>query len=376
MNPWRPDNTSKENIKWNHGGKADLQMWVADMDFPVACEIREALAERVGRWDFGYGLPPKELSELAAEHIRKRHGWKVESDWITWFPEVLTGVRVFLRMFTNPGDGVINMSPLYPPLFNLPEYEGRRVLDAPLRVCDGKDCIDLERVESHCREGAKLLLLCNPHNPTGRAFTAEELRPLTEICNKYGTKICSDDIHADLMLANRRHVPVASLDNADPDGVITLMAPSKTFNITGLGLGFSVISSPKLRGRFRQEMLKLYPHVSVVSYSAGIAAYSRGEHWLEETLAQLKKNHDKLFEFVRSCRGLFMREVEATYLAWLNVSELGVEFPHKLFLHHGINFSDGVPFGSKDHIRINFACPTKTLDEALRRMETALRSLQ
>jgi cystathionine beta-lyase len=233
--------------------------------------------------------------------------------------------------------------------------------------------MDFDRMAAGMGSATRLFLLCNPHNPVGRMFTRSELQQLAEICLENDTIICSDEIHCDLILdPDMRHIPTATLAREVEQQTITLMAPSKTFNIPGLGCSFAVIPSPDLRRQFTAAMAGIVPHVNALGYAAALAAYRDGWPWLDELLVYLRKNRDLLVERVNRMEGLHTTPVEATYLAWIDARPSRIENPAAFFENGGVGLSDGREFDGDGFVRLNFGCPRSRLIEALDRMERTM----
>ena len=236
--------------------------------------------------------------------------------------------------------------------------------------------IDFETFEKAIGERSKLFILCNPHNPLGRIFTRDELHKIAALCENNGLTLCSDEIHCDLLLdTNKSHIPTASLSSNIAERTITLMAPSKTFNVAGLGLSFAVIANDKLRRKFQRAMQGIVPHPNLFGYTAALAAYKHGGEWLEELLDYLRINRDMVYSRINAMPGLSTTHVEATYLAWIDARDLGVDNPHQFFEKAGVGLSNGIEFFAKGFLRLNFGCPRDMLEEALERMENAIRKL-
>jgi len=262
---------------------------------------------------------------------------------------------------------------VYPPFLSAPGYSRRNLVTVPLIQTGGRWEFDFRRFERAITPRTKLFLLCNPHNPVGRLFTAAELETLAEICEKHGLVVCSDEIHCELILdGHRRHVPTATIRSGLLDRTITLMAPSKTFNLPGLGFSFAVIPDKDLRQDFRQAMAGMVPHVNALGYAAGIAAYRDCRGWHTALLDYLRKNRDTVEAAVAGMPGLAMTHVEATSLAWLDARKAGLEDPAGFFETAGVALFDGKHFGAPGFLRLNFGCPRPLLVEALARMRRAI----
>ncbi len=364
---------SEKWVKYEH---ADiLPMWVADMDFASPPSLVEALAKRVEHGVFGYAQPQPSLYETVIGMCESRYGWKIERDWIVWLPGLVSGLNVTAHAIGEPGDAVITATPVYPPFLTAPKNQGREVISVSLRCTDGRWEFDWEKMEGAVTAKTRLFLLCHPHNPVGRVFNRDELQKVADFCRRHDLVLCSDEIHCDLILDDIPHVPAASLNAEIAARTITLMAPSKTFNVPGLGCSFAIISDSALRTRFRRAALGIVPQVTVLGYTGCEAAYKSGEPWRQELIQYLRGNRDRVEQFVRDeLPGVSMTHIEATYLAWLNVAALNLPDPVAFFENAGVGLSDGRFFGAEGYVRLNFGCPRAMLDEALERMKKALRN--
>lgn len=368
-------NTGSE--KWmKYEGTDILPLPVADMDFASPPALVEALAERVKHGVFGYAQPTPSLVETICEMCFNRYGWRIEADWIVWLPGLVSGLNVTARAIGEPGDSVITATPVYPPFLSAPGNMKREVIAVPMVCREGRWEMDWERMEELVTPSTRLFFLCHPHNPVGRVFTRDELLRIGEFCQRRNIVLCSDEIHCDLILDDIPHRPAASLSEEMANNTITLMAPSKTFNVPGLGCAFALIPNATLRARFRRAAIGIVPQVNVFGYVGCEAAYRHGEPWRKELISYLRGNRDRVWEWVqKELPGVSTTHMEATYLSWLNVKELNLENPVEFFEKAGVALSDGRFFGGEGHVRLNFGCPRSTLDEALARMSRAVQAL-
>src|SRR2546425_12105107 len=289
-----------ESSKWRKYGEDVIPLWVADMDFASPAPVIRALRERVEHGVFGYGytLERSPLHDLFADRLQKLYGWRVEPDAVVLIPGVIPGFNVACRALTAAGDGVLLKVPLYPPLLRVPGNVGITMDAADLaRSESGRYEIDFDALERAITPRTRVLLLCNPHNPVGRAWRREELGRMAELCLARGLAIVADEIHSDLGLPPHRRGPIASLDPAIAGRTITLMAPSKTWNLAGLKFGLAVIPNAALRERFAAARADMVYGVNVLGYTAALAAYRDGEPWLEELLRYLGANRDFLVDY-------------------------------------------------------------------------------
>ena len=372
------DRSGGDSTKWNRYPPGVLPLWVADMDFAAPPAVLAALERRVEHGVFGYGEPRPSLIEAVIEHLAQEYDWTVDPDWLIWLPGLVTGLNVACRAVGEAGDAVFTATPIYPPFLSAPQNARRRLVSAPLRQQAGRWEWDYAAVEAALVPGTKLLLLCHPHNPVGRAWHEDELRRIAAIAQQHDLVVCSDEIHCGLVLeSGRRHLPFAALDDDAARRSITLMAPSKTFNIPGLGCAFAVIPEPSLRRSFRQAMQGIVPHVNVLGLAATEAAYRHGGAWHKALLDYLRLNRDRVEAAIAALPGLHMAHVEATYLAWIEVKEPSRmrDCPALEFSAAGVGLSGGRDFGGEGYanfVRLNFGCPRATLDAALMRIAAAV----
>jgi cystathionine beta-lyase len=368
------DRRTTDSIKWDkYRGRNIIPLWVADMDFRSPPAVIAALRERVDHGVFGYGGPPANLATVVGEHLARDFGWQTRPDWLVWLPGLVTGINVACRVVGTDGDGVATLTPVYPPFLTAPPLARRQLVSIDLVRQAARWEIDFAALERAITPRTRLLLLCNPHNPVGRVFDRDELGRLADLALRHDLVICSDEIHAGLVLDQEcRHLPIASLAPEVAARTITLQAPSKTFNIPGLGCSFAVIADPALRRAFRQTMAGIVPHVNVLGFTAAQAAYRYGGEWQRELLAYLRGNRDLVTQGIEGLPGLSMGHVEATYLAWIDTRESGIKEPAAFFEAAGVGLSDGREFGGEGFVRLNFGCPRSLLQEALERMARSL----
>ncbi|MFZ1982856.1 MAG: PatB family C-S lyase, partial [Desulfatitalea sp.] len=357
--------------------KEIIPMWVADMDFASPPAVIQALHQRVDHKIFGYGEPDPRLKELICDHLLQSHQWVISPEWIVWLPGLVTGLNVACRSVGRPGAGVLTMTPVYPPFFTAPGFAGKRLQTNALTFCDKRWQVDFEALRHAMDAKTALFLLCNPHNPTGRVFTRNELEALADLCLRANLTICADEIHCDLVLEpGCKHLPMAALAPEVARRTITLMAPSKTFNIPGLGCAYAVISDPKLRSRFKRAMDGIVPHINLFGFVAAQAAYAHGKPWWVALLKYLRGNRDLVYQAVQQMESLSMGPVEATYLAWIDARQGSFQDPARFFEQSGVGLSDGTFFGAPGFVRLNFGCPRSLLQTALQRMTHAVKLTQ
>ncbi len=374
-------NSVKYDLAGRLFGKEDvLPMWVADMDFPVAGFILDAIGERLKHPILGYTFRSDRFAESVASWLDRRHGWRVETDTIGFSPGIVPALNMCVMEFTDPGDRVVVQPPVYFPFFSAVSNHGRELVYNQLVKRDGRYEMDFDHLEGLFKEGVKLFFLCNPHNPVGRAWSLEELQQLAGLCVKYDVLVLSDEIHSDLLLFGNRHIPFASLGKDIADLTLTCVAPSKTFNLAGLYTSVMITTNPVIRKRYEKILDAV--HVggdNILGQVALEAAYTDGDEWLDQLLVYLEKNYRALCSVLNEqVPDLFISPLEATYLAWLDFSflELDDEGLRNFIIHRaGLGLNDGPMFGpgGSQHQRLNLATPTKILMEGAGRLATAVR---
>jgi len=373
-----PDRLHTESVKWRVFDEDVLPMWVADMDFRSPEPVIRALQERVTHGVFGYAMEMPELRETIQNRLLERYHWTVASEDIVLLPGVVKGFNMACHMFSEEGGSALIQTPVYSPFLSAPANAGLERQEMELtRAEDGSYQIDFDRFEAAITSQTRLFILCSPHNPVGRVFRKDELERMAEICLRHNVVICSDEIHCDLIFSGQRHYPTASLSPEIAQSTITLMAPSKTYNIAGLDCSFAVIQNPDLRRRFHAAGKGLVGHVNLMGLVAALAAYQDGQDWLNQALTYLEANRDHLCQAVnQELPGVRVASPEGTYLAWLDCRGAGIAgSPHRFFLDKArVAMNDGAAFGKggEGFVRLNFGCPRSMLDEALARMKHAL----
>jgi cystathionine beta-lyase len=372
------DRRHSESEKWHYYGDDVLPMWVADMDFLSPEPVIRALRQRVDHGVFGYGMEPPELREVIVDRLQSLYDWQVSPEALIFIPGVVPGFNLACRAVATPGDGVLVQTPVYPPILRAPANAGLTCDEMELTPQpDGRYVIDFDVFEETITERTRIFILCNPHNPVGRVFRREELERMAEICLRHDVVICSDEIHCDLVFSDSSHLPIASLAPEIGKQTITLMAPSKTYNIAGLKCSVAVIEKPALRKKFNAARAGLVGGVNIMGYTAALAAYRYGQPWLEEVMRYLEANRDFLLQYVdEHLPGITVAKPEGTYLGWLDCRQAGIPGnPHEFFLRQTrVAVNDGADFGrgGEGFVRLNFGCPRSMLVEALDRMKAAV----
>jgi cystathionine beta-lyase len=377
------------SIKWRQYPQDVLPLWVADMDFAAPEPIRAALMRVVEQGVLGYDFPTKELRETVAARMQMLYGWQVSPDAVVATPGVVAGFTIAAHTLCMAGQGILVQPPVYPPFLKVHGNAGLVRQDAPLALEVGGaslryavDFVVFQQAVHSAGARTGMFLLCNPHNPTGQVYTKDDLERMADICLRNDISICSDEIHSEILLGGKKHIPIAALDPEIADHTITLIAPSKTFNIPGLFCGFAIIPNKDLLERYKKTVERMAMHVSSPGLVAAQVAFSGTcDAWLAALCAYLTGNRDFLVEFVRDeLNGIRTTIPDATYLAWLDCTKQvksGIisGTPYEFFLKSAkVALNEGREFGSggEGFVRLNFGCPHATLVEALARMKSAI----
>ncbi|MBY9082500.1 pyridoxal phosphate-dependent aminotransferase [Paenibacillus sp. HN-1] len=373
------DRTNTHSYKWDQaeklfGSKDILPLWVADMDFESPPAVKEALVHRAEHGIYGYSISSESYIESIQGWFGTRHGWDIPSQWIAQSPGIVTTLSLAVDLFSEPGAEVILQSPVYYPFYDVIKLNGRKVADNPLVIRNGRYEMDYEQLEGLMKNGAKLLLLCSPHNPGGRVWEREELLRLGELCLQYGVTVVSDEIHCDLALPGHKHIPFASLSKEISDITLMALAPTKTFNLPGIHSSFIVASSPEIKRKFEARIKTLSLHMaSYFAQDAVEAAYRKGGEWLDELIAYLNANIEYAVNYLaQNLPQVKPMKPEATYLLWVDCRNLGLDgagLKRLMYREAGVAFNEGSVYGSEGegYLRINVACPRSILTEALER---------
>ena len=378
------------SVKWDMisetFGKEDLlPMWVADSDWPTSPSIIKAIKTRAEHGIFGYTFPDQKLKTIIVDWVKKHYDWDIKKEWIVFSNGVVPSLNIAVQTFTNNGDEVIIQPPVYYPFRSAVENNGAIVVNNQLKNINGKYKFDLKELKNILKDSpqklsrAKLLILCSPHNPVGRVWEKEELAELGKICLENDVKILSDEIHADFVYDDKKHTPIASLNNEFSQNTLTFMAPSKTFNIAGLNSSFVIIENKKLRKEFKVNKNGLVGTGNIFGLVAMKASYQNGEKWLSEQLSYLNENMKFAVTYINeNIPGITTRKSEGTYLLWLDCKEL--DFSDNQLENFFINeaklaLDPGTWFGKggRGFMRMNLACPRSILKEGLDKLKKAVR---
>jgi len=368
---------NSDSIKWSRYEDGVLPLWVADMDFPSPEVVIEAVRDRLAHPFFGYYDEITGLKKSICSWLDTRHQWRVDPEEIVLMPGVVNGLNWVAQALMEDGQSLIFQTPVYHPFFKIAANASVTQIHSSLKEVRGRFEMDFQDLAVKIQDNTRLFILCNPHNPVGRVFTRQELKKLAEICENRDLWICSDEIHSDLVFPGSSHVPISTLDESIARRTITLMAPSKTFNIPGLNFSFAVVPNENLRKQLKHSRKGIIGHPGLLASYAARAAYSSGSEWLEELLIYLDENRSFVIEFLSTkMPGIKFFIPEGTYLFWLDCRQMNLESdPHQFFLQKArVALNDGKIFGveGEGFVRLNFACPMRILDSALNRMSDAV----
>ena len=379
-----------DSVEKMFGSKDVIPMWVADMDFPTARPIVEALKARAAHEFYGYTQPGEKLIEAVVDRLNRKFNWKIQPEWIVFTPGVIPALSTTVRSLTHPGDEVILQEPVYYPFFPVVRQGGCQIVTNELKLAGGEYNMDFEDMENKFlpRKGMhdgqhriKAIILCNPQNPIGRIWNTDELTRLGKTMLEHNVTVISDEIHCELLFKGYKHVPFASISGEFEQNSITCMAPSKTFNLAGLEASSIIIPNKRLRDSFKEASSGMMPGSNIFGLVAMEAAYLYGDEWLEEVLAYLQGNLDFLLKYFETkIPSIRVIKPQGTYLVWLDCRKLGMDdMTLRDFMRQQVKvgLDDGFLFGKggSGFQRMNIACPRQILEEALSRIETAVNNL-
>ena len=378
------DRRNSDSVKWNYFSADSLPMWVADMDFKSPPAILQALHARVEEGIFGYSVRETNVRPTIVARMERLYGWGIDPDSVVALSGLVSGLNIASRAIGEQGDGVLVNTPVYGPFLTAPVNQGR-ILQRADQVRTVKDgiisyTVDFDALEAAVTDRTRMIILCNPQNPTGAAYSREELAQFAAIAEKHDLVIISDEIHCDLLLGDSKHIPIATLSPEIAQRTITLMAPSKTFNIPGLGASFAVIENAELRKKFQDAMMGIVPHMNLLGGVAMEAAYSRCDDWLMELRAYLTANRDFALEYIKNHMPAVHRtNPAATYLMWMDFGATNMDKTATEWLqeHAKVAVNGGQFFGEEGSgfVRLNFGCPRSTLAEGLDRIAESISTL-
>ncbi len=382
-------------VKWDaapsvFGCEDILPLWVADMDFPVATPVVEALKKRAEHPFYGYTRPGTEVISAVVERMKRKFNWDIQPEWVVFTPGVIPALNVAVRACTHPGDEVILQPPIYYPFYSVVNLSGCHPALNQLKLVNGHYEIDFADLEQKFlpKSGmnlvpsrVKALILCSPHNPVGRVWTADELTRMGEIVIQHGSLVIADEIHCELLFKGYRHTPFASISEKFAQNCVICMAPSKTFNLAGLSCSTIIIPNDRLRADFKNTAAGILPQPNLFGYIALEAAYRHGDEWLEQVLDYLQDNLEFMTTYIKKhIPGIQVIKPEGTYLVWLDCRQLALDdMALRDFMRQQakVGLDDGFVFGpgGSGFQRLNIACPRTVLQEALGRIEKAVKAL-
>ena len=372
------DRRGTDSLKWNlYANTEVLPMWVADMEFRAPRAMLDALAGRLEHGVLGYTDPPPALTDAIVSRMQTAYDWNVAGEAVVYLNGVVPALNMVCRAFAAPDQAVATPTPIYHPFLAAPDQQERRIIELEASRDEGRWSFPIDAfAEAAEREDIGVLLLCNPYNPVGRVLNRSELEAIVAVCVRHDITLCSDEIHCELILDDLPHLPVASLSEAAARQTVTLMAHTKTFNVAGIAGGFAIIQNDSRRRRFEAVSKGLTAAIGPFVYESMLAAFTRCDEWREALLDYLRGNRDWLEAEVAGIDGVSMTHVEGTYLAWIDVSDLGLDDPKSYFESFGVGFSPGRQFGDNGFVRLNFACAQAMLVEAVSRFRAGVAALR
>jgi len=370
------DRSASWAMRWEkYSGRDVIPLWVADTDFRAPPAVLEAMRARIDHGVLGYTVPPEELREEIAARLWRLHRWRIDPGWIVFLPGVVPGIHLAARNLVAAGEHILVPVPIYHHFTQAVRKARRAASEVPLVLERGRWVFDEDALAASVRAETRLLYLCNPQNPGGTIFTRAELERLAEFAARHSLVLCADEIHSDLLLdPGKPHVPIASLAPEVCRRTVTLNSPNKAFNFPAAGCAWAIIEDETLRAAFEADHHATIHAPSVFGYAGALAAYRDCDEWLAAQLRYLAANRDLVEQAVRGTERLSIAHVEATYLAWIDCSRLGVDDPHALFVAHGVAPSPGAQFGAPGFVRLNFGTQRARLVAALERMASAVSS--
>ena len=360
-----------DSIRWDSfNSKAVLPLWVADMDFKSPPCVIEALNNRVQQGIYGYTHSPHQMNSMIAGYLQEQYQWQVDPEWIVILPSVVSGLYTAVQQLTESDESVLIPNPIYHHLRLACTGANRLFQEMPLQLKDGRWVLPSDQLPDLISNKTKLALFCNPQNPGSTVFTREELTEFGSFCVHNNLWICSDEIHAGLVLdKDQKHIPLASISKAVSEKTVTLMSLNKTFNFPGIGLAWAVAENPVLRKAIQVGLHQTIALPSLLAYTATMAAIKEGEPWRQELIKYLSGNRDLIYQKINSIKGLSISKMEGSYLAWIDCTTLKHQNPYQLFLENGLATSPGSQFNREQFVRLNFGTQRARLNQALNIIE-------
>ena len=358
--------------KWDkYLGRDILPFWLADMEFESPEFILDAVRARLDHGILGYTRTPESLVAAFRAWLERSYGWSVPGEWLVWIPGVVPGLNLSAMAVGSRGDSLLIPTPVYYPFLDVPGNARRAAIEVPMSRRRQRWEMDFDALHAAVRPDTRLVMIANPQNPTGRCYTKNELLELARFAERHDLVICSDEIHCALILdPQARHIPIASLAEDIAARTISLFAATKTYNMPGLSCAVAVIPDARCRARFKAARRDLVAQVGPLAFAASEAAFGDRGNWVAQLLGYLRGNHRRLLDAV----GERMTAVEATYLAWIDVSDLELENPGAWFEGFGLGLSDGAAFGGPGFVRFNFACTRAMLERGIERFHRAMQA--
>ncbi len=372
-----PSRLGTHSLKWSkYENKDIIPLWVADMDFRSPPSVLKLASKICEDGIFGYGICPQGLQDIVVSRSFSQYNWEIDKNHLVWLPGMVCGLNVACRTFEDQSSQVITNTPVYPPFLSAPSNFGLQCTKIPLKLVNDRFTIDFQKLESLRTQKGDLFMLCHPHNPVGTCFTRKELEDFADYVLSRELFVCSDEIHCDLILnIDSKHIPFASINSEVENRTITLMAPSKTFNLPGFGCSYAVISNGDLRRKFKKSLCGIVPDPPAMGFRLAEEAYRNGEVWRHDLLKYLRANRDLAISEIKNMEGLKPYSPEATYLLWIDANALSVKDPHFFFEECGVGLSNGSDFGAPGFLRLNLGCSRNLLKKALDRMHCAIAKL-
>ena len=365
-----------DSVRWDKYNKDIIPLWVADMDFETPQCVVDAITKRLDHKVFGYTHAPYQLKEEITQYIKDQFDWTIEPEWIVFTPSLVSSLYSIAQQLTLADDHVLTLQPVYHHILQAASFSNRDYSAVPLDNYNNRLILSADGLKHYQKNNTRLLFFCNPHNPGGSVYTKAELNDIAAFCVNNNIVICSDEIHCNMIHDGIQHTPIASLSEEIADQSITLMSLNKVFNIPGLGLAWMICKNKEIRKKIQAQIGTLIPDPQIISYVSTQAALRHGEPWRQELIQYLESNKLMLKNNIKQVQPLQMYTMEASYLAWIDCSQLEIKDPAQLFLDHGLALQPGSMFQQDNHVRINIATPKSVLREALDRMHAAIDSLQ
>lgn len=375
------------SVKWDRlkevygveNGDDILPMWIADMDFAAPDAVIEAMKERLEHGVLGYSFVSNDQKDAIRNWLKDQHSWEIENDWMQFQQGVVPAIASIIETLTKKDEGILITTPVYPPFFQIPGRLERSIIECEMIEHNGKYSIDFNKFEKALQKNVKLFVLCNPHNPGGIVWTKEELQKMLELCVKYDVLILSDEIHADLVFPEYKHISLASIAGEEINRIITCVAPTKTFNLAGVQAAIMISSDSTIRKKIElNDMSHGYMGISPLAASALKAAFEEGKPWRDELLETVSANMDYVIqELPQAVSGIQIRKPHGTYLLWIDYRETGLsedKMMDKLLNKGRIALEPGTKYGEagRGFLRMNVGCPPSLVEEGVKRIITAL----